>query len=129
MTRRLNVVDPCTLADAQEYTCHTKSAAYISSNACSLNGFCGERSSALGASIILSTVSGPGAYPIETTAAATAATAATILPDKTLPMIIILGQGEAFVTNDGNSMGMITTVLVGSTYIDDGAIAIKIPRY
>ena len=105
------------------------STAYIGSNTvCSLNGFCGERGTTPTVSIILATISGPGAYPIETTAAAAAATAAATLPDKTPPIIFLLGDGVAFTTNDGETTGMITTVLVGSTYIDNGAIATKTPR-
>ena len=41
-------------------------------------------------------------------------------------MITILGPGQMFITVDG-SVGMITTVLVGSTYVDAGATAIKVP--
>lgn len=48
------------------------------------------------------------------------------IPDNVLPVITILGPGTPFFTLNG-STGMISTTLVGSTYIDPGATAIKVP--
>ena len=123
--RMLTVFDPC---GPSERTCDN-SATF----ACSVNGNCGSEAAALAA--LLSSGSGSATTstaPMSTSsnsAAIAAAAAATALlfsaPDTVPPVITLLGSGQPFVTGTGGS-GIITTVVVGSVYIDPGATAIKV---
>ena len=119
--RSLTVYDPC---GPSEKTCSSITFA------CSVNGNCGAAAAALAAQ--LGGGSGSvGGTPASANAAAVAAAAAAAkrlfeAPDVVPPTITILGTGQPFVTSTG-STGLITTVFVGSTYVDDGATALKVP--
>ena len=119
--RMLSVFDPC---GPSERTCSALSFT------CSVNQNCG--AAAAGLSALLgrsaasgSSSSGSGSRSSTTSAATAAAALAFSAPDVTPPVITILGSGQPFVTSTG-ATGMITTVLVGETYVDVGAMAIKI---
>ncbi len=91
---------------------------------CSVNGQCSEAAAALaslfGSSNSSSSSSG-GAAPAS--AAAAAAAAAALIPDTTPPTIVILGTGQLFTTGGSSGTGMITSVYVGTAYVDAGATA------
>jgi len=122
VTRKITVVDPCTLANALEHTCLGHSTT------CSINGDCGAEAAVLGSIIRATDESGSGSFGGVKTAAAAAAAAAAAIPDKTHPVITVIGNGDVFTTIDGTASGMITKVLVGSNFVDSGATATKTPR-
>ena len=110
--RTVTVVDACSQANAAEHTCLGVG------RSCSVNGNCGAAAAAL--------AGGSSGKTAAAAAAKAAAAAAFSAPDTTPPVITILGDGILFTTADG-STGMITSVQVGSNYVDAGATAIKIP--
>ena len=132
--RSLTVYDPCGPA---EKTCSSVTFA------CSINGNCGVVAASLtelllpgssgsdgsGSGSSSSSATMTGSISVNAAVVAAAAAAATLqfaTPDETPPVITILGAGQPYVTTTGSS-GLITTVVVGSTYVDDGATAIKVP--
>ena len=117
----LSVIDPC---GPSEKTC-SSSVTF----ACSVNGNCGSQAAALAALLTGGSGGGSKSTSSSNSAAATAAAAATALlfsaPDVVLPVITLLGSGQPFVTGTGGT-GLITTVVVGTLYVDAGATAIKV---
>ncbi|KAJ9507832.1 hypothetical protein QJQ45_019262 [Haematococcus lacustris] len=119
VTRSIKVVDACTAASAQEFTCPT-------SLQCSVNGNCGAAAAALSSLFGPSGSSGGGGSAGPRSATALAALAALTVPDTTPPVITIQGMGQLFqAPRPGGSMvtGMLTTVMLGSQYADEGATA------
>ena len=133
--RSLTVYDPCGPA---ERTCSSTTFA------CSINRNCGAVAASLVALLSSSAAGGDdgsrsssssssammtGSITVNAAAVAAAAAATTLLfatPDVTPPVIQLLGTGQSFVTPAGGS-GLIASVLVGSTYEDSGALALKVP--
>ena len=122
-TRTLTVFDPC---GPSEKTCSSSTPF-----PCSVNGYCGSEAAAVaalltGGSTSSSKASMSGGANSAAVAAAAAATALMFsAPDTVPPVISLLGSGQPFVTGTGGS-GLITTVLVGSVYVDAGATAKKV---
>ncbi|GAX77705.1 hypothetical protein CEUSTIGMA_g5148.t1 [Chlamydomonas eustigma] len=125
VTRSISVYDPCA---PSAFTCP-------STLSCSVNGQCGavaaQISSLLSSSGTAYTSGSSSSLAASSSALfqATPQTTLPLIPDTTPPVITVNAgnyPGQQFVTDTG-TLGWLTNVTVGTTYVDPGAVAYKIP--